>query len=221
MPDSRGRCATQGRCTSKDNPLGDAFLSPSRPFVIDDEPRLLAPLYGYGITKEGRRKPSGEWSDVEHCPDATAVTAAALLALRRSGQYDKPPVPASAAYRVRPLALRHRRRRVHPGAPSRAGVLRQRDARAGPRRPGRDPDRVAPTCRGEGRGSRRRGRRCAGCAEDRLARRRRCARNTKALVVVQHVDLGAGVARRSQGRGARAKARDCAVRHWRKVCSCG
>ncbi len=126
----------------KDNPLGDAFLSPSRPFVMDDEPRLLAPLYGYGITKEGRRKPSGEWSDFEHCPDATAVTAAALLALRRSGQYDKPPVPASAAYRVdlsrfategeSILALHHEL----------AFCAKETLARA--RRPGRDPDRVAP-----------------------------------------------------------------------------
>jgi hypothetical protein len=84
----------------KDNPLNDAFLAPSRPFVIEEEPRLLAPLYGYGIDESGKRRPSGEWSDFEHCADATAVTAAALRALRRQGRFDAPPAPASAAYKV-------------------------------------------------------------------------------------------------------------------------
>ncbi len=84
----------------KDNPLNDAFLTPSRPFVADDEPRLLAPLYGYGIDEKGKRRPSGEWSDFEHCPDAMALTAVALRALKRQGKDGARPTPASSAFAV-------------------------------------------------------------------------------------------------------------------------
>lgn len=83
------------------NPLDDSFLAPTRPFTATGEdPRILVPLYGYGIDEKGTRRSEGEWSDFEHCPDATAITAAAMMVLRRRGGWDAPPVPASAELRV-------------------------------------------------------------------------------------------------------------------------
>jgi hypothetical protein len=82
-----------------DNPIGDSFLAPrAGPFTGD--PRVLTPLYGYGIAADGRRVPNGEWSDFEHCPDATAITAVALRALRRTGLWDSKPIPASSVHPV-------------------------------------------------------------------------------------------------------------------------
>lgn len=83
----------------RSNPLGDAFLTPKEGrsgAVGSDDARLLVPLYGYGID-HGRRVTSGEWSDFEHCPDATAVTALALRTLRRTGKLDQKPTPASSS----------------------------------------------------------------------------------------------------------------------------
>lgn len=76
------------------DPVDDTFLSPS---VCDDpnagtQRRRLIPLYGAGLNASGKRVNKGEWSDFEHCADATALTAAALRALVRTGQYDKRPI---------------------------------------------------------------------------------------------------------------------------------
>lgn len=86
----------------KDNPVGDSFLAPSIPgggSSGGESPRVLVPLYGYGIA-DAKRVPSGEWSDFEHCPDASAITALALRALKRTGHYADRPIPASPALRV-------------------------------------------------------------------------------------------------------------------------
>jgi hypothetical protein len=73
------------------DPLDDTFLAPE---VCDDpnageNRRVLVPLYGAGLRADGRRKNSGEWSDFLHCADATAITAAGIRALRRSGGFDQ------------------------------------------------------------------------------------------------------------------------------------
>src|SRR5262249_45626672 len=53
--------------------LDDGFLSPSRcddPSAGENRRRLV-PLYGAGIRADGKRAKFGEWSDFEHCADAT------------------------------------------------------------------------------------------------------------------------------------------------------
>jgi hypothetical protein len=72
----------------------DSFLKPS---VCDrasdgENRRRLVPLYGAGIDAAGMRRTFGEYSDFEHCADATALTAAALRALVRRGTYNQNPV---------------------------------------------------------------------------------------------------------------------------------
>lgn len=73
--------------------LEDSFLKPSVCSGSGEDRRRLVPLYGVGIDGSGKRHTYGEYSDFEHCADATALTAAALRALRRTGLYDKHPVP--------------------------------------------------------------------------------------------------------------------------------
>ena len=53
---------------------------------------MLIPLYGAGIDADGVRRTFGEWDDFLHCPDATALTAAGLRALRRSGGWNRHPI---------------------------------------------------------------------------------------------------------------------------------
>jgi hypothetical protein len=83
-----------GSAWFRGNVLDDTFLAPS---VCDepDEPdrrRRLVPLYGAGIAADGTRRNYGEWEDMQHCADATALTAAALRALRRTGGFDAKPM---------------------------------------------------------------------------------------------------------------------------------
>jgi hypothetical protein len=76
------------------NPVDDTFLAPSTcddPSDVYDR-RKLVPIYGAGIGRDGRRKRFAEFEDYQHCPDVTAVTAAALRALRRRGTFDANPV---------------------------------------------------------------------------------------------------------------------------------
>lgn len=65
--------------------LADSFLAPS---VCQDGERLLVPLYGSGIDGAGVRRTYGDYSDFEHCADATALTAAALRGLARQGRLE-------------------------------------------------------------------------------------------------------------------------------------
>jgi hypothetical protein len=76
------------------DPHDDTFLKPS---VCDDPAqgenrRRLVPLYGAGVNAAGQRVNSGDWADFEHCSDATALSAAALRALVRTGGYAKNPI---------------------------------------------------------------------------------------------------------------------------------
>jgi hypothetical protein len=87
----------------------DTFLTPS---VCDDDKagerrRRLVPVYGAGIDAGGQRRSYGEYSDFEHCADATALAAAALRALHRQGQYDKNPIGTFPSEGASMLALFH------------------------------------------------------------------------------------------------------------------
>jgi hypothetical protein len=70
----------------------DTFLAPATCFDpaagLTAERRLI-PLYGSGLYADGTRHNAGEYSDYEHCPDATALTAAAVRALVRQGKFDQ------------------------------------------------------------------------------------------------------------------------------------
>ncbi len=75
------------------NPLSDSFLAPKECYAAgDEEPRMLVPLYGFGMRADGSRAPHPEYEDAEHCPDATALTAAAIRGLKRTARFDGPGV---------------------------------------------------------------------------------------------------------------------------------
>ncbi len=80
--------------TNNDNNEDDTFLSPSVPSPADDEedPRLLVPLYGAGLVDDGVRIQAGEFDDYLHCLDATAISAAGIRALTRTGGFDENPI---------------------------------------------------------------------------------------------------------------------------------
>jgi hypothetical protein len=76
------------------DPLKDHFLSPS---VCDDpadrdDRRQLVPSYGSGVAPDGTPRTFGEFEDYLHCPDATAITAAGIRALKRQGKFDVRPI---------------------------------------------------------------------------------------------------------------------------------
>lgn len=83
-----------GSCYFDSNLLNDSFLAPSKCFdpSNQEDPRILVPLYGYGTQVDGQRRPQGEWDDFEHCADATALTAAAIRALKRQNRFNGPGV---------------------------------------------------------------------------------------------------------------------------------
>jgi hypothetical protein len=72
----------------------DSFLFPSREWNPDDQenPRVLLPLYGSGIDVDGTRRNFGDYDDIQHCLDVTAITAAGIRALTRMGTFDVNPV---------------------------------------------------------------------------------------------------------------------------------
>lgn len=89
--------------------LKDHFLSPQ---VCDDpkdteDRRRLVPLYGAGIDAQGQWRSYPEYADSQHCPDATALTAAALRALRREGRYDQGPIGPFPSEGASILQLHH------------------------------------------------------------------------------------------------------------------
>lgn len=85
----------------------DTFLRPSIPSAPADaeDQRLLVPLYGAGLGVDGQRVPAGEWDDYLHCLDATAITAAGLRSLKRTGGYDQNPIGPFASEGESFLAL--------------------------------------------------------------------------------------------------------------------
>ena len=68
--------------------LNDTFLNPSVCFdhANTERVRRLVPLYGAGLRSDKTRAAYGEYSDFEHCPDATALSAVGLRALVRQGR---------------------------------------------------------------------------------------------------------------------------------------
>jgi hypothetical protein len=91
------------------NPLDDYFLQPSIPYDPTDieNPRLLVPLYGSGLGPDLVRRNYGDYNDFEHCTDATALTAAALRALKAQGGYDQNPIGPFASEGASFLQLHH------------------------------------------------------------------------------------------------------------------
>jgi len=87
--------------------LGDSFLKPSRCFdrTNKEDPRILTPIYGSGLKIGGQRVNNGEFDDFEHCPDATALLAVALRALKNTGGADNPGVGPFATEGASFLAL--------------------------------------------------------------------------------------------------------------------
>jgi hypothetical protein len=75
----------------QNNPLDDHFLEPAVCYDASqtESARMLMPLYGSGLLASGVRVNRSEWSDFEHCTDATALTAVALRALVRQGTFDQ------------------------------------------------------------------------------------------------------------------------------------
>jgi hypothetical protein len=89
--------------------LKDSFLEPS---ICDDDDagerrRRLVPLYGAGRDTQGKRRTFGEYSDFEHCADATSLAAVALRALERRGLADKGPLGTFPNEGASMLALFH------------------------------------------------------------------------------------------------------------------
>ncbi len=78
----------------KGDVLGDSFLKPSICFdpKNTEDPRILLPLYGSGLKFGGVRVNNGEYDDFEHCPDASALLAVALRALKNQGGFGNPGV---------------------------------------------------------------------------------------------------------------------------------
>lgn len=90
--------------------LNDDFLHPSVAYdQRKDVPerRILVPLYGAGIDRNGQRRSFGDYDDFQHCPDATALTAVGLRALRRTGGYDQRPIGPFPSEGESFLALHH------------------------------------------------------------------------------------------------------------------
>jgi hypothetical protein len=76
------------------NPVDDTFLAPKGCYKASDgdNARMLIPLYGAGRNATGARQNFGEYDDYEHCPDASALTAAGLWGLAKKGTFDQNPV---------------------------------------------------------------------------------------------------------------------------------
>lgn len=74
--------------------LGGSFLQPPVCYEEVDgvASRRLIPSYGYGVDAHGTLQNYGLEDDVQHCIDATAVTAAGLRSLQRSGAFNLHPI---------------------------------------------------------------------------------------------------------------------------------
>jgi hypothetical protein len=89
--------------------VDDTFLAPT---VCDnpnagDNRRRLVPLYGAAINANGQRRNFGDYDDMMHCADASALSSAAIRALKRQGIYDNNPIGPFASEGVAMLALHH------------------------------------------------------------------------------------------------------------------
>jgi hypothetical protein len=75
----------------RNDPLDDTFLKPAvcDTSAADHDRRMLVPLYGAALDARGKRARSAEYSDYDHCVDASSLVAAGLRALRRRGLFDK------------------------------------------------------------------------------------------------------------------------------------
>jgi hypothetical protein len=91
-----------------DDLLDDTFLSPKACYAASgDKARHLVPLYGSGLVAGGQRRNYGDAYDVEHCTDATALTAAGIRALVRQGKFAANPTGPFASEGDSFVALHH------------------------------------------------------------------------------------------------------------------
>jgi hypothetical protein len=87
----------------------DTFMKPA----VCDVPtagtsrRRLVPLYGAALNNSGVRVSTRDYTDFEHCADATALSAAALRSLKRTGQYNLRPIGPFANEGASFLQLHH------------------------------------------------------------------------------------------------------------------
>ena len=95
--------------TNTDDNAGDTFLDPAVPSPEPgaEDPRLLVPLYGAGLSADGQRIENGEFDDFLHCFDASAISAAGIRALVRSGGLVANPIGPFASESESFLALHH------------------------------------------------------------------------------------------------------------------
>lgn len=80
-----------GSAYFRSDPYDDFFLDPEVCWDPShgESVRRLVPLYGAGLLPNGTRANFGEYTDFEHCTDASALVAAAIRALVRRGEYDQ------------------------------------------------------------------------------------------------------------------------------------
>jgi hypothetical protein len=91
-----------------DELLDDTFLAPKACYAASGaEARHLVPLYGSGLVAGGQRRNYGDEYDVEHCTDATALTAAGIRALVRQGKFAANPTGPFASEGESFVALHH------------------------------------------------------------------------------------------------------------------
>jgi hypothetical protein len=89
--------------------VDDTFLAPT---VCDnpnagDNRRRLVPLYGAALDASMKRRNFGDYDDMMHCADASALSSAAIRALKRQGTYDANPMGPFASEGAAMLALHH------------------------------------------------------------------------------------------------------------------
>lgn len=89
--------------------FNDYFLRPAVCFnpAETENPRVLVPLYGAGLLASGARDNQGQYDDYQHCADATALTAVALVALQRQGKFNGPGVGPFATEGASFTAMHH------------------------------------------------------------------------------------------------------------------
>ncbi|HVR63599.1 MAG TPA: hypothetical protein VMU50_16980 [Polyangia bacterium] len=87
---------------------GDSFLNPKSCYdPTAGNVRRLSPLYGSGLDAAQMRHNFGLSDDVEHCTDATALTAAGIRALVRQGKFADNPIGPFASEGESFVALHH------------------------------------------------------------------------------------------------------------------
>lgn len=90
-------------------PYCDSFTEPmacyEAPAEEGEDFRILTPLYSAAVDAEGQAVRSWNWGDHAHCPDVSALAAAALAVVARDPSWDAGPVGPFASERASLEAL--------------------------------------------------------------------------------------------------------------------